>query len=89
MQNFRARGGEIDLVMEHGEEIVFVEVRQRSDARFGSAAESITAAKRRRLISAARQYLQRHGDCACRFDVVAIDAAGDVQWLPNAFDASA
>jgi len=87
MQNFRARGGEIDLVMDHGEETVFVEVRQRSDARFGSALESVTPAKRARLVRAAHQYLQRYGDCACRFDVVAIDAAGHIEWVANAFDA--
>jgi putative endonuclease len=90
-RNWRCRHGEIDLVAEEGGTLVFAEVRYRSDARFGGAAESVTAAKRARLIAAARFYLLRRRDTrpepACRFDVLLLDAleAGRIQWVRNAF----
>jgi putative endonuclease len=87
-RNFRTRRGEIDLVMRQGRDLVFIEVRYRSNHRFGGGLESVDAAKRRRLIAAAQEYLQRHGNrCAARFDVVAMDADGRIDWIRNAFDA--
>jgi len=82
------RGGEIDLIMRARDgTLVFVEVRQRGDVRHGGAAASIGLAKRRRIVFAARAFLQRWpAPPPCRFDVVAIDGA-HVTWLPAAFDA--
>jgi putative endonuclease len=86
-RNFRCRGGEIDLVMHDGPTLVFVEVRARSRADFGGAAESITPTKQGRIILAARHYLAQHGiDAPCRFDAVLLQA-GRLQWLKAAFDA--
>ncbi len=86
-QNFRCKSGEIDLIMRHGQTLVFVEVRARADKRFGGAAASVTPAKQRRLIRAAQFYLQRFRAMpACRFDVIAIDA-GVLSWLKNAIEA--
>jgi len=86
----RARGGEVDLIVRDRDgTLVFVEVRARADARHGGAAASIGAAKRARLVFAARHYLAafRGAPPPCRFDVVAID--GDaIEWLQAAFDAS-
>ena len=83
-RNFRCKGGEIDLVMQEGEVLVFVEVRKRADRRFGGAAASVTARKQARLVHAAQRYLQRYRrPPACRFDVVAIDG-GEISWLKNA-----
>jgi putative endonuclease len=86
-RNWRCRHGEIDLVAEEGATLVFAEVRLRHDARFGGAAESITAAKRSRLLAAARLYLSRRPETDCRFDVLLLDGleAGRVQWIRNAF----
>jgi putative endonuclease len=56
-RNFRTRFGEIDLIARDGSTLVFVEVRLRTSSRFGGAAESITTAKRARLVAAAREYL--------------------------------
>ena len=83
------RGGEIDLVMrERDGTLVFVEVRARSDARFGGAAASIGAAKRARLVFAAQHYLLRLASPPpCRFDVVTLEG-GRIEWLRGAFDAS-
>lgn len=88
-RNFRVRGGEIDLICrDHAAVIVFVEVRLRQRADFGGAVASITAAKRRRLVLAARHWLQqqRCDDAPCRFDCVLIDG-GRLEWLRDAFTA--
>lgn len=87
-RNYRCPRGEIDLVMADGESLVFVEVRYRSSPRFGSAAESVDARKRARLIAAAGHYLlTRAADRPCRFDVVAADGETGVEWLRDAFRA--
>lgn len=83
-RNYRCRGGEIDLIVRDGETLVFVEVRLRRNRAFGTAAESITAAKRRRLRFAARHYLARLGrEPPCRFDAVLLDAleTENIEWL--------
>jgi putative endonuclease len=82
-RNFRVRGGEIDLVCRDGITVVFVEVRLRSRRDFGGAGASITAAKRARLLLAARHWLARHGEMPCRFDCILMDGDG-MQWLKNA-----
>ena len=90
-RNYRSRRGEIDLIMQDGDQLVFVEVRYRASSRYGSAAESVTAAKQTRLISAASQYLQgQSGTRACRFDVLALSGAkGErVDWIRDAFQAA-
>lgn len=85
--NYRCRFGEIDLVAREGGTLVFVEVRRRKSDDFGGAAESITAAKRARLIRAARHYLARsRGAPPCRFDAVLIRGEPPrIEWLKNAF----
>ncbi|HEY0847516.1 MAG TPA: YraN family protein [Noviherbaspirillum sp.] len=86
-RNFRCRGGEIDLIMQERNTLVFVEVRKRADGRYGGAAASVTARKQGRLIVAAQTFLQRYTmPPACRFDIVAIDGEA-ITWLKNAIDA--
>jgi putative endonuclease len=83
-RNYRCRGGEIDLVAKEGPVLVFVEVRLRRSDAFGGAAASITAAKRRRLVFAARHYLGRLvQEPPCRFDAILLDALTPdrVEWL--------
>lgn len=86
-RNYRCRFGEIDLIAREGRTIVFVEVRQRRSDAFGGAAESITAAKRMRLVAAARHYLARNrGVPPCRFDAVLIRGEPPrIEWIRNAF----
>ena len=92
-RNFQNRFGEIDLVMRDGDTLVFVEVRYRRGRGFGSAADSVTARKRERLVRAARGYLAahpEHASRACRFDLVAFDgkpAQALIDWQRGAFDA--
>ena len=88
-RNFRVKGGEIDLICSEGDTTVFVEVRLRTSKNFGGAAASITAHKQRRLILAARHWLLRNGDRACRFDCVLLDDLNEarIEWLRGAFSA--
>ncbi|MFG0832341.1 YraN family protein [Aeromonas bivalvium] len=87
-RNYRCRGGELDLIMRQGETLVFVEVRYRADDGHGGAAASVTPAKRRKLMLAARHYLTHHGineaSQACRFDVLAFEG-NQPDWIQNAF----
>jgi putative endonuclease len=82
--NFRCRSGEIDLILQDGKVLVFVEVRQRASTFHGGAAASITPAKKRRVVNAAQTYLQRLPRLPpCRIDIIAID--GDrLDWLQDA-----
>ena len=89
-QNYRGRFGEIDLIMQEGNSLVFVEVRLRRNADFGGAAASVDTRKQQRIIRTAQQYLAGLARTPpCRFDVVLMsDATGEnMQWLKNAFDA--
>ena len=89
-RNYRCRGGEIDLVCRDGATLVFVEVRLRSDPRFGGAAASVTVAKQGRIALAAQHYLAAHRlhDAPCRFDCVLIDGEAPPEWLRDAFQAA-
>jgi putative endonuclease len=73
-RNLRLPGGEIDLVCRDGDTIVFVEVKARSNRRFGSAISGVDARKRRTLRRLAEDYVQIVAPNArVRFDVVAVD----------------
>jgi putative endonuclease len=86
-RNWRCRFGEIDLIMQDGATRVFVEVRLRSRSDFGGAAASVTPAKQRKLLAAARQYLTTLKSIPpCRFDVVALTGDAAPDWIQNAFD---
>ena len=85
-RNWRCRLGEIDLIAEEEGTLVFAEVRLRSAGGFGGAAESVTAAKRSRLLAAARLYLAGKPEAACRFDVFLVEGEPrQVRWIRDAF----
>lgn len=89
-QNYRVRGGELDLIVLDGEALVFVEVRYRKSQRFGGAAASIDSRKQQRLIHAAQVYLMKHprqADRPCRFDCILLDALSTehIDWIKDAF----
>jgi putative endonuclease len=73
--NFRCREGEIDIIAQDKDYLVFVEVRTRTGIAFGTPEESVTPAKKEKLVSAALTYLQTHADSPSlwRFDVVAVE----------------
>jgi len=92
-RNYRCRFGEIDLIMQERDTLVFVEVRLRRSSKgidFGGAAASITGRKQARIISAAQHYLAGMKQLPpCRFDailMVSADEAG-IEWMRGAFEA--
>lgn len=88
-RNFVCKGGEIDLIMEHGETLVFVEVRYRQQH---NPLETINRHKERRIISCAEKYLLNYPPALyppCRFDVVIIQTqpSKKIEWIADAFRA--
>ena len=73
-RNWRAPGGELDLVVAKGDEVVFCEVKSRSSAAFGTPAEAVTPGKQARLRRLAGQWLAADGRSwsAVRFDVASV-----------------
>lgn len=90
-RNYRCRYGEIDLILEDGCALVFVEVRFRAHARFGGALESVDRRKQAKLLATAAHFLQQKRlNRPARFDVAALSpsSAGlDVTWIKDAFRA--
>jgi putative endonuclease len=91
-RNHRCPRGEVDLIVEQGDLIIFVEVRTRETAAFGSPEETVGAKKQRRVVLAARDFLARRRGPprGVRFDVISIvDSPGGIELThyPNAFDA--
>lgn len=88
-RNHRCRWGEIDLVMDDGDAVVFVEVRYRRRSDYGGAAASVDGAKQRRLVRAASDYLARNRMAGrpARFDVAAVGPDGRIDWIRAAFEA--
>jgi len=92
-RNYTCRCGEIDLIMLDKSVLVFVEVRYRQNERYGSGADSVTLAKQRRIVLAAKQFLRlnpRHDNRPARFDVVSVGRGTggiELNWIRSAFDA--
>lgn len=88
-RNFYSRMGEIDLIMQDGEVLVFVEVRSRKSRTYGGSLASITVQKQQKIIKTAYNYLQKKqlfDKHPFRFDVVGIDGeSSQIQWLKHAF----
>jgi putative endonuclease len=91
-RNFRLPIGELDLVMAEADELVFVEVRQRTSDRYGGAAASVTPAKQGRVRRTAQVFLALRWGAqrwpAVRFDVVAIDGPAGAGHGPSAVGSS-
>ncbi|WP_455201899.1 YraN family protein [Kaarinaea lacus] len=96
-RNYHCKAGELDLVMQHKNALVFVEVRYRKHTGFGSGAETIDRRKQQKILKSAEHFLQRHSKYAalpCRIDVISITALQktnnqrpDIDWIPNAIQA--
>lgn len=89
-RNYRCAAGELDRVMLDGQTLVVVEVRVRRHTGYASAAESVDARKRSRIVAATLHFLAAHpahAQRSLRFDVVAFDGDAPPQWLRAAFDA--
>ena len=90
-RNFRCPRGEIDIIMEHDNYIVFVEVRYRKNTHYGTGAETVTQTKQNKLITTAMYYLQskpQYRNRPSRFDVVSITTQASepqIDWIKDAF----
>ncbi|MCL2620906.1 MAG: YraN family protein [Defluviitaleaceae bacterium] len=87
--NYKAGGGEIDIIAKDGEYIVFVEVKYRQGNAFGGGFDAITPAKVRRIIKSAKTYLykQNQWESPCRFDIIEIFGREqlEINHIENAF----
>ena len=84
--NYRTPLGEADLIVQDGEDIVFVEVKTRTSDSYGRPAEAVTAQKRKRYLNIAKCYwLETGEEPNARFDVIEVWADGKVEHIPDAF----
>lgn len=88
-KNFTCRGGELDLIMQDQQTLVFVEVKYRQDLQHGHAAEMVTPNKIKKLIKTAQYWMMIKGyspyTTDFRFDVIAIhNHGGEINWYKNA-----
>lgn len=85
-KNFKAAGGEIDLIVKMDGRIVFVEVKARFGSRYGTPGEAITPAKTARVRRAATAWLKKNGGMQqpVRFDALLVSEDG-VKHIPGAF----
>jgi putative endonuclease len=91
-RNVRCKGGEIDIVCLDGPCLAVIEVRQRESAHFGGALASVTAAKQRKIIRAARYLMQTsaaYRSRLLRFDVIGVEGLPEgthrISWIKDAF----
>tara|TARA_B110000114_G_C14899310_1_gene319999 strand:+ start:204 stop:584 length:381 start_codon:yes stop_codon:yes gene_type:complete len=94
-QNFHSRQGEIDLIMQDNDTLVFIEVKYRKNNNFGGAIAAISHTKKQKIRKTAQFYLQQHGlnayNTPCRFDVVTLQgnkndhSTPQITWLKNTF----
>ena len=83
---WRGQGGEIDLIFGHDSTLVFTEVKKARS--FDAAIASLRPAQMQRIQAAAAEYLARAPDgqlSDVRFDLAAMDGAGRVRIIENAF----
>ena len=86
-RNFRCRQGEVDLIMQDSDTLVFVEVRFRKSHHYGTALDTVTQAKQLKVRKAAQMFLhqQKIGEALpMRFDVIGM-TEDDIQWVKGAF----
>ncbi len=90
-RNFYSRFGEIDLITQDKDTICFVEVRHRKTDKYGSAAESITLAKQKKIQKTALFFIQKNPKFQAfnyRFDVILSQGSSSniqFEWIKSAF----
>ena len=88
-RNYRIRAGEVDIIAEKEDVIVYAEIKFRRDGRFGDPLEAVDLRKQRRISRAAAVHYETWGapfGKACRFDVIGIYGDGTIRHIENAFD---
>ncbi len=92
-RNFTIRGGEIDIIAQQGEWLLFVEVKTRRPGAMQSGAAAVDLKKQQHIIRAAERYLLEHPlDLQPRFDVAEVEYSGafvrHIEYIEHAFDAT-
>lgn len=91
-QRYRFMRGELDIIAEKNNEIIFIEVKTRRNLKFGSPEEAVTATKQKQIRRIAQGYLTQHNilDTACRFDVISVliykNGKFRLEHIKNAFE---
>lgn len=86
-KNFYSRAGEIDIIARDRDTLVFVEVKYRKAAVFGTPEEAVNHIKQEKIYKAAMYYIyicHKSNDIPCRFDVIAVEG-GEIRHYKNAF----
>ena len=88
-RNFRFQHGEIDIIAEDGQVLVFVEVKTRRSLEYGTPEESISKRKRKLLRRTADGYMytKKIEDRECRCDVIAIEYQNNIPEIRHLVDA--
>lgn len=88
-RNFLCKSGEIDLVMREGETWVFIEVKYRKSQTYGTALESITVSKQRKLLRTIKFFLTKYHlwSAPCRIDAIGVhpsrEGVDQFDWQKN------
>lgn len=84
-KNFYCKYGEIDIVVQKENLIVFVEVKQRSSLNFGSGLEAINFQKQRKIFLSAQYFLCKNHleNFNFRFDAITFDKNNQCEWIKN------
>lgn len=79
--------GEIDIIAENNNSVIFIEVKYRSTKKMGTPLEAINKKKQSKIINCANHYIvEKNLDCDMRFDAIGIlGTTGDVEHIENAF----
>lgn len=90
-RNFCIRGGEVDIIADNADYLVFVEVKARKRGSMTSGYDAITPAKQGRILKTAAAYLYRNPTTLQpRFDIAEVTLLGgavqNLDYIPNAFD---
>ena len=91
IRNYRCRLGEVDLVAEDGDVLVFIEIKTRRGRSLGFAKEAVNARKQKQVSKVALNYMKINNCCdvSARFDVVAVAIGSgppQIEVIKNAFD---
>ncbi len=89
--NYKTRLGEVDIIAQYKNTVVFIEVKTRKDNKFSQAREAVTYSKQQKIKAAARQYISSHNldDKTIRFDVAEVyhrDSKPEINIIENAFE---
>lgn len=91
-KNYSCKHGEIDLIAQDGEILVFIEVKTRSQQSFGCPASAVNPRKQMQISKVAHHYMveQQTGDMDARFDVISVlMLKGEkpvIDHIPDAFE---